>query len=380
MKRKTSLFLHGQKGERQGRVAGMNTGSIIGQIPALDTDFLTEADRKWDTRVKPPGSFGSLEKAVSRICAVQKTLSPDISSAAALLFAGDHHIIEEGVSNSLQEVTWQQTLNFSHGKGAFGLLCSSLGVSPYVVDVGVNHTFDKNSSVVDRKIDRGAANFLHEPALGIDGAERAIQAGRDTVASLDSTVKLIVPGEMGVGNTTSAAALTSLLLRIDSTESVGRGAGLNGSQLERKREVVSLAYQRYSSLSDPIQILCSVGGYEIAAMTGAMLEAAEKGIIILLDGYVASAALLAACRINENVSGYIIAGHLGSEKGQKRILSHLGLSSLLSLGMFPGEGAGALLSYPILSQTVMLFNSLESFDAAQVSDRANRILAGGSFS
>ncbi len=349
-------------------------------IDSPDPSIIAQAKRVWDTRVKPPGSFGFLEEAVATVCAVQKTLSPDFSSPAAILFAGDHHIIAEGVSNSLQEVTWQQTLNFASGGGAFGRLCALHSFSSLVVDVGVNHTFSPSSPVIDRKTAFGASNFLTEEALGIEGAIAALKSGMESLDLLDSPVDLLVLGEMGVGNTSSAAALTSLFLGIDSSESVGRGAGLDDTQLTHKREIISRAVELYGHLKDPIDILSAVGGYEIAAMAGAMLEAARRKIIILLDGYVASSALLAAHRINEKVSEYVIAGHLGSERGQKAILSSLSLTPLLSLGMFPGEGAGALLAYPLLKQGISLFNTLESFSDAEVNDRANRTLAGGSFS
>ncbi|MBN2861486.1 MAG: nicotinate-nucleotide--dimethylbenzimidazole phosphoribosyltransferase [Sphaerochaetaceae bacterium] len=363
----------------QGRVELMSTPYPETSIDSPDQDVYAAAQRVWATRVKPPGSFGVLESAISRLCAIRGSLSPRLSAPAALLFAGDHHIITEGVSNSLQEVTWQQTLNFSRGKGAFGILCALHGFTTEVIDVGVCYDFPPQSTVLDFKIAEGASNFLKRQALVPGGALRSLETGYNAVERLESDCTVLIPAEMGVGNTTSAAALTSLILSLDSSETVGRGAGLSDEQLGIKRKVVAEAVRKYCHLSEPLDILTAVGGYEIGAMAGAMLGAAHKKMVILLDGYVASSALLIASAIDAKVSEYVIAGHLGSERGQKHILEHFGLHPLLSLGMFPGEGAGALLAYPLLSQAMELFRSLESFEQAQVSDRANRLLAGDAF-
>ncbi len=357
----------------------MSTSYPETSIDPPDQDFYAEAQRLWATRVKPPGSFGLLETQISRLCAIQRSLTPQLTSPAALLFAGDHHVIAEGVSNSLQEVTWQQTLNFSRGKGAFGILTSLHGFSTEVIDVGVDYDFPPQSSVTDSKIAHGAADFLKQPALVPDGAIKAIRAGYDAVERLSPECTLLVPSEMGVGNTTSAAALTSILLAREAAETAGRGAGLNDRQLDVKQKVVSQAVRLYGHLSGPLDVLTAVGGYEIGAMAGAMLHAAHRRMVILLDGYVASSALLVAASIDAEVSRYVIAGHMGSEPGQRLILEHFGLTPLLSLGMFPGEGAGALLAYPLLVQGLELLRSLESFEQAEVSDRANRILAGDAF-
>ena len=354
----------------------MSTSFLETSIDPPDQAFYAEAQRLWATRVKPPGSFGLLETQISRLCAMQRSHLPRLASPAALLFAADHRIIAEGVSNSLQEVTWQQTLNFSRGKGAFGILTSLHGFSTEVIDVGVDHEFPLHSSVIDRKIARGAADFLTQSALVPGGALKALRAGWEAVEHLDPQCSLLVPAEMGVGNTTSAAALTSILLDRDGTETAGRGAGLNDRQLEVKQKVVSQAVRMYGHLSDPLEVLTAVGGYEIGAMAGAMLHAAHRRMAILLDGYVASSALLVAASIDTEVSSYVIAGHMGSEPGQRLILEHFGLTPLISLGMFPGEGAGALIAYPLLVQGLELLRSLESFEQAEVSDRANRILAG----
>jgi len=348
-------------------------------IDPPDRNLYAAAQRVWATRVKPPGSFGVLESTISRLCAIQRSLPPRLSAPAALLFAGDHHCVTEGVSNSLQEVTWQQTLNFSRGKGAFGILCALHGFTAEVIDVGVNHDFPPGSSVTGCKIAPGAANFLKQPALVHGGASKALKAGYEAVERLSPKCTILVPAEMGVGNTTSAAAITSIMLTLDSSETAGRGAGLTDRQLEMKQKVVGEAVRLYGHLSDPLDILTAVGGYEIGAMAGAMLHAAHRKMAILLDGYVASSALLVAAAIDSRVSEYVIAGHLGSERGQRHILEHFGLSPLLSLGMFPGEGAGALIAYPLLSQGIELFSTLESFEQAEVSDRANRLLAGDAF-
>ncbi len=353
--------------------------SKINILP-LEPSWEASARRRWDTRIKPPGSLGLLEHAVERICAVQASLTPDISDASAILFAADHHIIEEGVSNSLQEVTWQQSVNFSQGRGAFGLLSGLYGFTSLVVDIGVNHDFSQESPIRNAKVAYGARNFLNQPAMTREETLLAIGQGMESVDAVHPGYGgLIVFAEMGVGNTTSAAALTAHILNVSPSLTTGRGAGLNDKQLERKRTVVFEALDLYRSVTDPLTLLGAMGGLEIAAMTGAMLRAAEKRMVILLDGYVSSTALLVASLLHPGVLEYVLAGHVGAERGHSLILDHFSLAPLLSLGLYLGEGGGALLSYPLLSSAVQLFNCLDSFVEGEVNDSANRILRKGAF-
>ncbi len=335
---------------------------------------------RWDEKVKPRFSLGRLEHIAVEIVGMIGSLTPPIEIPQLILFAADHGIVSEGVSSSPQEITWQQCENFSRGGGAIGLLCEQNGIDLHVVDVGVAYAFPSSSAVIDRKVAWGTRSFLDSPAMDKRQLEEAICAGQLSVRQLaERGHHYFVFGEMGIGNTSSASALMVCLTGNTVEQCTGRGAGMDDAGYACKCSSIAQALQNQGRLDEPLEALRVYGGFEIAAMMGAMIEAAHRRCVVLVDGFIATVAAALAQRLRPEVMDYLIFCHESAESGHALLLSHLSVTPLLSLGMCLGEGSGAAVTWPVIRNALQLYVDMNSFTAAQVTDSVSLLRAKGDY-
>ncbi|MEZ0538712.1 nicotinate-nucleotide--dimethylbenzimidazole phosphoribosyltransferase [Fibrella arboris] len=327
-----------------------------------------------DQKTKPVGSLGQLESLALQIGLIQQTQSPVLINPHILVFAADHGIATEGVSAYPAEVTYQMVHNFIRGGAAINVFTRQLGLQLVVCDVGVRGTFESTvatgpgSSFVKFKVQPGTHNMRHQPAMSTDDTEAAMDAGRLLVDGVHHRGCNVVGfGEMGIGNSSSAALLMHRLLHLPLSQCVGRGTGLADGQLAHKLTVLTEVADRYAALTDPMAILSAMGGFELAALAGGMLRAAENGMLILVDGFMATAALLVARALDPAVLDYCVFTHQSAEAGHQWMLDHLNARPLLTLDLRLGEGTGCALAYPLVQAAVAMLNEMASFEQAGIS-------------
>ncbi|MFT3739282.1 MAG: nicotinate-nucleotide--dimethylbenzimidazole phosphoribosyltransferase [Breznakibacter sp.] len=337
-------------------------------ILPVDRSLDMQIQQKIDLKTKPIGSLGKLEEVALQICRIQRTLSPGLKNPHFFVCAGDHGITAEGVSPYPQEVTYQMVYNFLSGGAAINVFARQHGFELRVVDCGVNHDFEPNAMLIDKKVAYGTRNFAVEPAMDKTECLTALANGASLVADAKQNgANIVAFGEMGIGNTTAASALFSKYCRVEPQRVCGAGTGLTTDGISHKASVITRALEKYKSVTDPVDILSALGGFEIATMAGGMLKAAELGMVVLVDGFIASSALVAAKYIQPQVMDYCIASHQSNEKGHRLMLESLGLSPILHLDMRLGEGTGAAVAYPLVESAVRFINEMNSFEAAGVS-------------
>ncbi|MFM0335587.1 nicotinate-nucleotide--dimethylbenzimidazole phosphoribosyltransferase [Paraburkholderia fungorum] len=340
------------------------------EVEPLDQTLRAELQHIIDTRTKPPGSLGRLESLARQMGLIQRTTHPTVERPAMIVFAGDHGIAHEGVSPYPQAVTAQMVANFLAGGAAINALSRVSGIELEVVNAGIASSLPAHEGLVDIPVAAGTRNFVHEPAMTHDQALAAMQAGAARVrhhAALGSNV--IGFGEMGIANTSAAACLMSRLCGVPIDECVGRGTGLDDAGLAKKRNVLASALAHHTVSTDPLDVLSTFGGFEIAMMAGAYLAAAEARMTILVDGFIATSALLVADAFAPSVREYCVFAHASNEAGHRRMLDHFGALPLLSLDMRLGEGTGAALAVPLLRAAVAFVNEMASFESAGVANR-----------
>ncbi|MDR6407486.1 nicotinate-nucleotide--dimethylbenzimidazole phosphoribosyltransferase [Paraburkholderia terricola] len=340
------------------------------EVEPLDQTLRDDLQHIIDTKTKPPGSLGRLEALARQMGLIQRTTHPTVERPALIVFAGDHGIADEGVSPYPQAVTAQMVANFLAGGAAINALSRVAGIELEVVNAGIATPLPSSEGLVDIPVAAGTRNFAREPAMTRDEALAAMQAGAARVrhhAALGSNV--IGFGEMGIANTSSAACLMSRLCNVPIEECVGRGTGLDDAGLAKKRDVLASALARHAVSSDPLDALATFGGFEIAMMAGAYLAAAQARMTILVDGFIASSALLVADAFAPNVREYCVFAHASNEAGHRRMLDHFGAQPLLSLDMRLGEGTGAALAVPLLRAAAAFVNEMASFESAGVANR-----------
>ncbi|MBC8259636.1 MAG: nicotinate-nucleotide--dimethylbenzimidazole phosphoribosyltransferase [SAR324 cluster bacterium] len=346
----------------------MSSFSITSISSALSNDL----QQKIDTKTKPPGSLGRLETLALQIGRIQNTLTPELKSPTILVFAGDHGITEEGVSPFPQEVTAQMVHNFLSGGAAINAFCKQNKLRLHVVDAGVKGDFPEHPDLTAAKIGRGTKNFAQIPAMSQTECDQALKKGAELSRTLpDTECNVIGFGEMGIGNTSSAAALMQRYTGLPLEDCVGKGTGLDDSGLVRKREILKQALDLHEKIQEPQEVLATYGGFEIVMMVGAMLESAVLGRILLVDGFIATSAFLAASRIVPEIQEYAVFTHQSDELGHRRMLEYLQAETLLTLGMRLGEGTGAAVAFPLLQSAVAFLNEMASFESAGVSDRTD---------
>ena len=338
-------------------------------IYPTDKSIAPNIQQKIDHLNKPKGSLGRLEELAMQVCLIQHTLSPSLNHPCHLLLGGDHGIEREGVSVSPREVTWQQMINFTRGGGGVNMFCRQHGFDLSIVDVGVDYDLSGVEGVIDRKIARGTRNFLHEPAMSEEQFNRTIEVGCQLV---DDCVKkgceVISVGEMGIANTSPSSLWMSIFGNIPLDECIGAGAGLGNSGIEHKRQVLNVALKHYNATMQPsdLNAIRYFGGFEMVAAIGAMLRAAEQGLVVLVDGFIMTACAIAAIRLYPAAQDYMIFAHCGDESGHRKMLDIVGARPLLNLGLRLGEGTGALCAFPIIDSAVRMINELNNFDTAKI--------------
>lgn len=318
---------------------------------------------------KPPGSLGRLEELAIELAGLQGRELPSIEQVRIVVFAADHGVAAEGVSAFPQAVTAEMIRNFARGGAAISVLAQTLGASLEVVDVGAVDDVGALSGVVNARVSAGTANFCRQPAMDEAQLAAALEAGRAAVGrGVQAGMELYIGGEMGIANTTTATALACAELQVDPALIAGAGTGLDAAGIGHKAEVVrrALALHR-DALETPQDALRYLGGYEIAALSGSYIAAAQAGVPCLVDGFITSAAALMAVRLNPSVRPWLLFSHVSAERGHGRILAALEAHPLLSLGMRLGEGSGAAAVLPLLQMACRLHAGMATFAEAGVS-------------
>lgn len=339
---------------------------IIDAIKPVNKAKGQEAEAYIQTLTKPIKSLGELERLAVQLAEMTGELKPEISPPGVIVFAADHGIAEEGISAYPQEVTGQMVRNFLTGGAAINVFTKRVNGFLEIVDAGVKTDIP---GVRSEKIGYGTKNFAAEPAMSQKDALRSIQMGmRLAEETIEKGAKLLILGEMGIGNTTSSSAIAAALTGIKPEHLTGRGTGIKSKQIAFKFEIIRRALELHRpDPSDPIDVLSKVGGFEIGAMTGAMLYAAYRRIPVLLDGFICTTSALLAAHISEHAKDYMIAGHLSVEPGHLLILNKLGKKPLVSMGLRLGEGTGAVLVFPFVQAASDMIKGMATFDAAGVS-------------
>jgi nicotinate-nucleotide--dimethylbenzimidazole phosphoribosyltransferase len=336
-------------------------------ISPLSSALSATLQTKIDQKTKPLGSLGQLEALALQIGLCQNSLTPSLNKSCILIFAGDHGIVEAGVSAYPQTVTAQMVANFLAGGAAISVFARQHNIDLLIVDAGVNADLDAHPKLIDAKIAKGTRNFLSCTAMTYEECELALQAGANQVLrQFEGGCNCIGFGEMGIGNTSSAALLMHRLADLPLAECVGRGTGLNDQQLQNKLAVLHQALTYHKDVVSPLAVLTTFGGFEIAMMVGAYLKAAELGMLILVDGFIASSALLVAYKLHPHVLDYCVFSHVSSEQGHQALLHHFKAKALLNMKLRLGEGSGIALAYPLLQSAVLFLNEMATFDEAGV--------------
>jgi nicotinate-nucleotide--dimethylbenzimidazole phosphoribosyltransferase len=326
----------------------------LGRIGPADADARAAATLALDAKTKPRGSLGRLEEIAQRVAGIRHDASPGRLRAAVVVAAADHGVAREGVSAYPQEVTRQMLANFEEGGAAVCVLARCAGASLRVIDAGVGTP---------------TGNIAEGPAMSRVEALRWVETGVAVADELAADgVGVVAIGEMGIGNTTAAAALCAALLDVEPAATCGRGTGVDDAGLAHKVEVVSRALRANELSGDPVEVLAALGGFELALLCGLALGAAANHQVVVLDGFIAAAAALVAARLSPDAADSMIAAHLSPEPGHRLVLDALGLEPLLDLGLRLGEGSGAALALPLLDASLAILSEMATFESAGVTD------------
>jgi nicotinate-nucleotide--dimethylbenzimidazole phosphoribosyltransferase len=344
---------------------------IISQIEPVTSGWLDKAQERLDSLTKPQGSLGRLEELAARYVAIREELLPVLEKKWVVVFAADHGVVAEGVSAYPQDVTHQMVLNFLRGGAGINALARHAGAKVAVVDIGVNHDFGSLPDLIDRKVAFGSRNMAHEPAMTRDEALKALLVGVELAAQATTMgADALAAGDMGIGNTTAAAALAAVFTGRPVGAVTGRGTGIEDRTLRHKVAVINRALALHQPRAeDPVAALAAVGGLEIAGIAGFILGAAAARRPLLLDGFIATAGALVAAALAPAVTDYLIAAHRSVEPGHQIVLDFLGLKPLLNFQMRLGEGTGAALGLTLLEAGVRIYREMATFGEAGVAEK-----------
>lgn len=340
-----------------------------------DTHVEKAIRQKIDHLNKPKGSLGMLEKLALQIALIQQTDKPVLRHPCHLMLGADHGVERENVSISPRDVTWQQMINFTRGGAAVNMFCRQHGFELMIIDMGVDHDLTGVPGIINHKIALGTANFKIEPAMTPSQAKQCIRCGEQFVDQChEKGCNIISIGEMGIANTSAAAAWMHLLTHLPLKQCVGAGAGLNEEGIRHKLEVIEESVNCFNQKKDSLwpntpyelQVLYWFGGFEMVTAVGAMLRAAELQMIILVDGFIMTACMLMAHALYPQTTAYAIFGHQGDEAGHRLMLEALHASPLLKLRLRLGEGTGALCAFPLVDSAVRMLNEMDNFEHAGI--------------
>lgn len=332
------------------------------------SDFHTLLQDKIDSKTKPVGSLGTLEALAFQMATVFETLNPKILKPNIVVFAADHGIANHGVSDYPQDVTRQMVNNFLDGGAAINVFCNQNNIELSIVDSGVNYDFPTNAKLIDAKIAKGTQSFLHVPAMSESEVHLCFEKGKSIVENIaKSGSNCIGFGEMGIGNTSTASVLMSLLTDFPIEDCVGKGTGVENEKLLLKQNLLKKAIESYSGQAEILSQLSYFGGFEIIQMAGGMLTAFENKMLILVDGFICTVAYLIAFKINPNIKQNAVFCHCSAEKAHSELLNYLGAKPILNLDLRLGEGTGCAVAFPILKSAEAFLNEMASFESAGVS-------------
>ena len=340
-------------------------------IPPIDEQKREEAAARQYELTKPRGSMGDLEDLSIDIAGMTGQIAPDLANRTVFLMAADHGIAREGVSPYPSEVTAQMVMNFLNHGAAINVLTKQSHSGVLIVDIGVASDFPECEGLIRRKVAYGTANMLKGPAMTVEQAEAALQVGMDVLnEAADRGLQMAAIGEMGIGNTTSASAITAVLCGKPVSEVTGRGTGLDDEGLQKKIAIIEQVLEnRKPDPKDPMDVLCKVGGLEIAGMAGVAIAAASRRIPLVMDGLISTAAAVLADALVPGVRNYLIAGHRSPEIGHRWLLEKVGKKPLLQLNMRVGEGTGAALAFNLVDAANNILRDMATFASAGISDK-----------
>lgn len=348
-------------------MGGNDSGAAFAVEP-IDSGMDAAIQAAIDAKTKPPGSLGRIEELAMQIARVQRTLTPIARKLSVIVFAADHGIAEDGVSAYPRQVTRQMVANFVGGGAAISVFARLLGADLRVIDAGVAGGPLEVASVVDRRMGEGTANFRISPAMSAARRDMALATG----CALGSQAggEAVACGDMGIGNTSAATLLIHKIEGLPLAPLIGRGTGVDDAGLARKRAALVQAAARTADQLGPLEALSEYGGFEIAMMAGCMIGAAQARKLVLVDGFIATAAALVAVRMAPALAGYCIFAHRSTERGHNLALGALGVRPLLDLDMRLGEGTGAALAWPLLQAACVMLCEMETFTGAGISESA----------
>jgi nicotinate-nucleotide--dimethylbenzimidazole phosphoribosyltransferase len=343
---------------------------VVQTIQPVSKTLLEQAKARHNQLTKPLGSLGILEDIGVRLAAIYGTVKPKITGKGVAVFAADHGVTEAGVSAYPKAVTEQMVLNFLRGGAAINVLCQTHHVEMIVVDVGVDAEFAEHPHLLKRKVTRGTKNMLTESAMTHEEMQQALEVGIEAATMMvDKGVNLMAAGDMGIGNTTAATAIISVMTGISVRELAGRGTGVDDAGLQRKIETIEKAIVLHQvKKEEPLELLRYVGGLEIAAMTGFYLASAARRTAIILDGFISHAAALVAASLSSNVKDYLFASHTSQNPIHRKRLEMLGVEPLFNFSLRLGEGSGAVLAMPVIESAANVLSNMATFAEAGVSE------------
>ncbi|MBA5792431.1 MULTISPECIES: nicotinate-nucleotide--dimethylbenzimidazole phosphoribosyltransferase [unclassified Flavobacterium] len=326
--------------------------------------------QKINLKTKPLGALGYLEEIAFKIAKVQNTLNPQLTNPTQIVFAADHGLAQDGISAYPPEVTHQMVLNFLQGGAAINVFCKHNNINLKIVDAGVNFDFIDHPQLIKAKAGYGTQSSLRGKAITKDQLEFCFNESIKIVNDVyEKGCNIIGFGEMGIGNTSAASLIMATLLKIPIETCIGRGTGMNDMQLQHKTNILKEVMQFHGTITEPLDILQTFGGFEVAQMCGAMLQAYKNNMLLMIDGFIATAAFAIAHKLEPFIMNNAIFCHVSNESGHKLFLDALNQKALLDLNLRVGEGTGCALAYPIIQNAVNFLNEMASFESAGVSNK-----------
>jgi nicotinate-nucleotide--dimethylbenzimidazole phosphoribosyltransferase len=354
----------------------MKPNEIIEGIKSVDPEWIQKAQERTAQLVMPTRALGRLHQISEQLCGIQQTLEPTINRKAVLVMAGDHGVVQEGVSAYPQEVTPAMVQTFLAGGAGINAISRHVGAEVWVVDMGIIPELDpanlKNADrLIVKKVACGTANFTQAPAMSHQDAEKALLTGFQLASGLfEKGIEILGTGDMGIGNTTPSAAVGAVITGSGLDEMVGRGTGVDDEGLERKKDVVRRGIEANKpKLEDGLDVLAKVGGFEIGGIAGSILAAAFHRRPVVVDGFISTAGALVAHTLCPTVKDYLFAGHCSEEPGHRIMLEYLALEPILDLGMRLGEGTGGALAMSVMEGAICVFKEVLTFEEAGVANK-----------